>query len=577
LERLRWRARTDFSSHTLSAEVTLEFAAGRSGPVDLDTRGLDIESVRRGSATDDTGIGAELPFTLAEPEPILGQRLRVELPEGERRLHIRYRTRPDASALQWLSPAQTSGQHPFLYSQCQAIHARSVIPLQDTPRVRIRYEATLEVPEALTALMAADALSRKPLESGWVAFSFRIEEPIPPYLLAFAVGHLRSADLGPRSRVWAEPEVVDAAAYEFARVEELVRSAEQLLGAYDWGRFDLLLLPAAFPYGGMENPKLTFLTPTLIAGDRSLVDVVAHELSHSWTGNLVSNASAEHFWLNEGFTVFVERKILAAVEGREAAELHAAIGRRALEDAFADFKDHPELTQLRTRMSGLDPDEVFSSVPYEKGCLFLRALEESVGEAAFAQFLKRYMARFRFQSITTDEMLEFVRVELPGALERIDAPSWIDAPGLPKSAPIPRSSKLDAIVALGQQLPKAGQARAWSPAEWQVYLGQLKPPLSSEQLRELDEQFKLTASTNYEVLVGWLAVALRSGYAPAVSRTEKVLGQVGRSKYLRALYGALCSRAETRPLARTWLDRYRASYHAIAVQRIEAFLQRQGA
>ncbi|MCW5808024.1 MAG: M1 family peptidase, partial [Deltaproteobacteria bacterium] len=374
---LDWRARVDFATRTLVAEARLHLRAASTGNLDLDTRGLAIEGVFDGE-------GRQLAYTLHPEEPILGSRLEVALVAPTEVVKIRYRTSPEASALQWLEPAQTAGGTlPFLFSQCQAIHARSVVPLQDTPRLRIRFTAELEVPADLVAVMAAADRGR----AGNVA-RFEMPEAIPPYLIAFAVGDLATRDLSRRARVVAEPSLLVAAAEEFAGVEAMIAAAEALFGPYDWERFDMLVMPSSFPYGGMENPRLTFLTPTLIAGDRSNVNVVGHELAHAWTGNLVTNANAEHFWLNEGFTVYAERRIIEALEGRELAELHAALGRRELDAAIARFGSRPELTKLRTQLAGVDPDEAFSLVPYEKGYLFLRALEEAAGRGKFDAWLR---------------------------------------------------------------------------------------------------------------------------------------------------------------------------------------------
>ena len=422
---LTWRARVDFDARVLDAEAIYDVAG--PGLVDLDTRDLDIARV-----TDQDG--ATLAFELAAPDAILGSRLRIHLGESTRGVHVHYRTSTTASALQWLTPAQTfGGQHPFLFSQCQAIHARSVVPVQDTPRLRITYRAELDVPAHLRSLMAAAFVERRLADGGERAIdSWSMPQPIPPYLFAFAVGDLDSRELGPRSRVWAEPGVVDRAAWEFAGVDSMITAAEALFGPYDWDRFDILTMPPSFPYGGMENPRLTFLTPTLLAGDRSLVNVLGHELAHSWTGNLVSNASAEHFWLNEGFTVFAERRILEAVAGPEVTAMHAAIGRRELDRAIERFKDHPALTRLHTELEGVDPDEAFSSIPYEKGYLFLRTLEEAVGRDAFSVFLRKYITHFRFQAITTDDFLAFLRAELPAAVERVDVEAWVRGTGVPE-------------------------------------------------------------------------------------------------------------------------------------------------
>ncbi|HZW88274.1 MAG TPA: leukotriene A4 hydrolase C-terminal domain-containing protein, partial [Myxococcaceae bacterium] len=425
---------------------------------------------------------------------------------------------------------------------------------------------------ALRGLMAAGAVGRE-VQGDRAVERYRMDEPIPPYLFAFAVGDLDARDLGPRSRVWAEPSVVVRAAHEFAGVDRMLTSAESLFGPYPWGRFDLLVLPPSFPYGGMENPRLTFLTPTLLTGDRSLVNVVAHELSHSWTGNLVSNATAEDFWLNEGFTVFAERRILEVLEGPEMVALHAAVGRQALDEAVTNFRDRPQLTRLRTRLQGVDPDDAFSQVPYEKGYLFLRALEDAVGRPAFDRFLKRYMEAFRFQSVTTEELLEFIRAELPGALEAVNAPSWIDGEGVPAEAPVARSSRLEQVERLATELPPP-TAKEWSPWEWQVYLNHLPRPAQPELLAALDQRFQLTEAPNPEVLVAWLTVAIRSGYVPAVRRAETLLGEVGRMKYLKPLYAALIAGPGTRSLADAWAQRYRKRYHVIAAAGVESLLRK---
>jgi aminopeptidase N len=558
-------ARVDFATRTLHAEVELAFRAPGGGALDLDTRDLAIDGV-----TDQDGRA--LAFVLHPAEPILGARLAIELPPATRAVRIRYRTAPEASALQWLEPAQTSGgRHPYLFSQCQALHARSVVPLQDTPRVRVRYTAELTIPRALRAVMAAAPRGRD--EDGELATErYEMPQPIPPYLLAFAVGDLASRDLSPRSRVWAEPGVLDRAAYEFADVEKMMEAAETLFGPYDWERFDILTMPPSFPYGGMENPRLTFLTPTLIAGDRSLVSVLAHELAHSWTGNLVTNENAEHFWLNEGFTVYAERRIVEVLYGVDEAELQAAIGRRELDEAIARFARTPELTRLRTRLADVDPDEAFSQVPYEKGYLFLRTLEEAAGRDAFSRWLQSYLQAFRFGAITTDDFTAHLEGKLPGLLEQVEAPRWLDREGVPENAARARSARLDAIEALAGAPPPADVARAWTPTEWQLYLESVKRPASPELCAALDA-YGLTESTNYEVLVSWLVLALSSGYHRVVPRVEQVLTAVGRMRYLRPLYKALAADERTRPLARQLYERLAAGYHPISRQVVESVLR----
>lgn len=566
-ESLDWKARVDFRTHRLHAEVTLTLKEASAGPLDLDTRDLDIRAVVDAQ-------GKPLPFHLAPPEPILGSRLRVELPAGLRQLTVRYRTSPQASALQWLTPSQTAGgQHPFLFSQCQAIHARSVIPLQDTPRIRIRYKAALTIPKALKAVMAAGFVRREE-PSVEAVEHYEMPQPIPPYLLAFAVGSLAAKELGPRSRVWAEPELLENAASEFEDVDAMLRVAEGLFGRYDWERFDLLTMPPSFPYGGMENPRLTFLTPTLLAGDKSLVNVVAHELAHSWTGNLVTNASAEHFWLNESFTVFAERRILEALEGTEKATLHAALGRRSLETAIEHFRAHPQLTALRTHLTGIDPDDVFSQIPYEKGYLMLCAMEATVGRPAFDKYLRKYIDTFRFQALTTEDWVAFTERELPGVLAKVNGEGYLHQPGIPTSAPSPRSRRLEDLQRLLGTVPSQEAVKEWTPAEWQLFLEWMPSGTSRDTLRALDDRFQFTKSTNSEVLVSWLVAALRAQYPPALERAEAFLGEVGRMKYLKPLYSTLHSSKEYRSKAREIFQKYAERYHPIARQGIEGILAR---
>jgi leukotriene-A4 hydrolase len=551
---LDWKATVDFEKHILRASAKLTFAAParQVGPLDLDTRGLVIQKI-----TD--AEGHTLNYELASAEEVFGQKLRIALPAGIKSILIEYQTSPDASALQWLTPAQTAGgKQPFLFSQCQAIHARSLIPVQDTPRNRIRYRAELTVPRELRALMAAGFVSRE--ERGTQAIErYEMPQPIPPYLFALAVGELVSKDLGPRSRVWSEPAWIERSAYEFAQVDQMLTAAENLFGPYDWERFDFLVLPPSFPYGGMENPRLTFLTPTLLAGDRSLVDVLAHELAHSWAGNLITNATAEHFWLNEGLTVYAERRIVEALHGKDVAAISAANGWKSLEEAIENFKD----------LNGVDPDAAYSVVPYEKGYLLFLAMEIAMGRQNFDRFLKNYLEHFRFKSITTEEFIEFTRREAPGILDKIEATNYFDGVGIPPNAIRPKSQRLDAIAALGADLPSAAQAKAWTVPEWCVWLAHL-PTLTPGRCQEIDSLFKLTQSGNYEILVGWLENAVPAGYAPALDRAEQVLGQVGRMKYLKPLYRAIAKQDAKR--AATIFDKNRRGYHPIAVQTVSAIL-----
>jgi leukotriene A-4 hydrolase/aminopeptidase len=561
----RWalQLKADFGRRILEGSITLQFVKPGAGPLDLDTRGLDIHGVQ-------TASGAPVTFTLDPEEPILGSRLRLELPPNTAAVTVDYATRPDSSALQWLDPAQTEGKlHPFLFSQCQAIHARAMVPCQDSPGARVAYTAEITIPGSLAAVMSAGPEGDTHNSDGTHTFKFRMPQPIPPYLLALAVGHLESRDLSPRARVWAEPETVEKAAWEFAEVETFIQKAEGLFGPYDWDRYDMLVLPPSFPYGGMENPRMTFLTPTLLAGDRSLVDVVAHELAHSWTGNLVTNATAEHFWLNEGWTVWAERRILQALHGDEVAAMGWALGQKALDDSLTRFEKEPQLTVLRTHLKGVDPDDAFSSIPYEKGARFIRALELAAGPEAFEAFLQEYMDVFRFRAITTEQFCQFVEAQLPGLLRKVEADVWIHLPGMPKNAPVFRSATLDTLTERGagwhegkRADPK--QVASWNPTELLIYLQNVPRPLSEADCAALDGSLALMDRGNYEILVEWLCIAAASGYEPAFPRIREVLIRIGRMKYLRPLYKALGATAATRDLARSIFAEASPGYHGLS-------------
>jgi leukotriene-A4 hydrolase len=568
---LEWDALVDFKEKRLTATVTLHFreAARSATPLDLDARGLEVSTVTSLS-------GSALSWEQLAADPILGTPLRIQIPEGATGVQLSYRTGPDASALQWLEPSMThGGKQPFLFSQCQAIHARSVVPCQDTPARRVSYRASLSVPAGLVAVMAA-APTRSESKEGRTTFHFEMPQVIPPYLLAFAVGDLASKELSPRSRVWSEPGLVDSAAWEFTDVERHITAAESLFGAYDWERFDLLVMPPSFPYGGMENPRLTFLTPTLLAGDRSMVNVVAHELAHSWTGNLVTNVNAEHFWLNEGFTVFAERRILEALEGLEVAELHAALGRNDLDDAVARFEKNgtPELTKLRTKLDGIDPDEAFSVVPYEKGYLLLRALEAAGGRANFDALLKSWLAKNRFGSVNTDDFIAHCEKSSPGLLAKVHAMKWIDEPGIPADAPRATSKRLEGVKALLGTVPETEAVKSWSSIEWQLFLEWSPRSMTADQLAQLDARFAFSTAKNTEVLVGWFLLSLQSGSELVLPQVEAFLGRVGRMKYLKPLYAALHGRASTRELARRIFEKNTDRLHPIARQVISNLLSK---
>ncbi len=573
LQHVDWSAVVDFGSRTLECSALLRF--DRSGVVDLDTRDLTLLAVT-------TMLGVPLEYELAPAEPVIGSRLRVTMPEGTDTMRISYITSPNASALQWLTPEQTQGKrHPFLFSQGECIHTRSFLPCQDSPGVRFTYEAEIKVPAPLRGLMAAGHVAREPhVPSGLWIERWRMDHPIPAYLIALAVGELESRDITPRSRVWAEPEVVEMAASDFRDVGAMMEVAERLYGPYDWERFDMLVLPPSFPYGGMENPRLTFLTPAIVTGDRSMVSVVGHELAHSWTGNLVTNATWRDFWLNEGWTTYVQWRIREALVGKDETALEMEILQRKFQrdlEAFAQ-KDQPERTALGTFLPGtVDPDDTFSRVPYFKGALFFVALERAVGRERFDAFVRKYIARFRFKSLTTPELLDFIASELPGALESVQAWRWVYEPWLPDAVPAIESPLIEAVsqCASAGELPTQDDGQRWSDPQWILYLELLPRGRSKAAFAAaLDGRFGLSDRANTEVRWSYLLFAVETDYMVDAVRekVERFLASQGRVKYLRPLYRAMAKIPNGPAWAREVFDRCKPGYHPIAVSVIGKIL-----
>ncbi|KAM3303239.1 leucine aminopeptidase [Capsicum chacoense] len=583
----------DFPSSTISSATLLSLPSPYSGPLTLDTRSLSVSSV-----LDPLSL-SQLPFSLSpsQPDPILGQSLTISL-SNQTQVLILSQTSPLSSALQWLSPPQTFNKtHPFVYTQCQSIHARSIFPCQDTPAARVKYSAKLNIPRQLSAVMAARHVERRsPLlseaqgvceDSVWcgddrMVEEFVMEQPIPPYLFAFAVGELGFREMGPRTRVYAEavPEVLDAAATEFAGTEEMIQVGERLFGPYDWERFDLLVLPPSFPYGGMENPRMVFLTPTVIKGDASGAQVVAHELAHSWTGNLITNKNNDHFWLNEGFTTYAERRIVEAVQGEDIAALNIGIGWRGLVEEMERFKDNMEFTKLKTNQAGVDPDDVYSQVPYEKGFQFLWRIERQIGRPAFDDFLKKYIATFKFQSIDTDMFLNFLKANIPGIENEIDLKLWTEGTGIPPDAMEPVSNIYSKIVSLANafnqgRMPREDEVADWKGQEWELYLENLPKSVEASQVTALDARYRLSESKDYEVRVAFLQLAISARCRDYYGVVEKTLKEVGRMKYLRPLYTTLVQGAgkeEEKVFARRVFTEACDCYHPIAQGVAEAIL-----
>lgn len=562
----------DFTAQRLSGVVDLKVDRldENARTLVLDTRDL---AVRRIWLLADGRPQQVLPFALGEPVGTLGQALTIDLPAGHRdrsfAVRISYQTRPEASGLQWLTPAQTAGKtDPFLYSQSQAIHARSWIPLQDSPQVRVTYNAEIHTPPGLRAVMSAD---NHPELSADNVYRFAMPQRIPPYLIALAVGKLEFRAIGARTGVYAEPSVVEAAAWEFAETENMVKACESLFGPYRWDRYDLLILPPAFMYGGMENPRLSFITPTVLAGDRSLVSLIAHELAHSWSGNLVTNATWRDFWLNEGFTVFLERRIIDVLYGEKRRDMEDTLGLQSLQRDLRTLEK--PLTVLAVDLRGRDPDDGSNDIPYEKGRLFLGWLQAKVGRDALDQFLKGYFDHFAFQSIATEQFRDYLLANLlaarPGLVATAELDEWLYAPGLPRSAVLPSSDAFARVDAArkqwlaGKLAASALPVAAWSTFEWLHFLNNMPAKLPLAKLAELDAAFKLTSQRNAEIAHSWLLIAIRAGYQPAYPRLEEYLTTIGRRKLVKPLYEALMKTAAGSEFAARVYEIARPGYFSV--------------
>ncbi len=570
--------RADFTQKVLSgrAALTIERAPSAAQIV-LDTRDLVIESVTAAG-------GAPLRFTFGDADPILGRALTIEIPADLKEIVIRYRTSPGAAALQWLQPEQTAGKRqPYLFSQGQAILTRTWIPTQDSPGIRQTYSARITVPRELRAVMSAEQLTPEGVDGpDGRTFEFRLTQPVPPYLIALAVGDIAFQSIGSRTGVFTEGAVLKAAEYEFADLEEMVAAAEKQLGPYRWGRYDLLVLPPSFPFGGMENPRLTFATPTVIAGDRSLVSLVAHELAHSWSGNLVTNATWSDFWLNEGVTTYVERRIMEALYGAERAGILRVLSWRELQDEVARLGAGSADTVLHADLAGRDPDEGMTNIPYEKGSALLDMIEAAVGREPFDAYLRSYFDRFAFKPVTSASFLADLRANLLRGDQDLEArlrlDEWVYKPGIPGNAAAPRSPVLDRVEARAKAFAGGNRAASlatsgWSTQEWQYFLGNLPRVLSAVQLADLDRTHRFTNSGNSEILFAWLRIAIRNHYEPALPAIDRFLTSQGRRKFLRPLYEDLMAEDWGKPEARRIYAKARPLYHAVATSTLDPIVR----
>lgn len=557
----------DFEKKVLSGMATYRIdKSEKSREIWLDTRNLKIEEVTYAD-------GSKANYSWAEEKPFVGKALRVELKESTREFNIRYSTTSGSEAIQWLDAEQTQSKKPFLFTQGQAILSRTWIPIQDSPGIRFTWDAEIQTNPGYLAVMSGRNVTNKN-ESG--LYKAQMELPVPAYLIALAIGDLEFSPIGERCGVYAEPQMLKSAADEFADVEKMLIAAESLYGPYLWGRYDVLVLPPSFPFGGMENPRLTFATPTIIAGDRSLTALIAHELAHSWSGNLVTNSNWNDFWLNEGFTVYFERRIMEALYGADYAGMLEVLGYGDLMSTLQDIgMDSPD-TRLKLSLEGRDPDDGMSDIAYEKGCFLLRYLEQQVGRAAFDAFLKTYFKEFGFKGITTERFLDFLKRKLKLNEVQMEVVNrWIFSPGLPAECIVPSSSRFEAVKLAVQQF-EGGEKKAselptsgWSSHEWLYFIRNLSSQQNEARLSALNNQFGWYTSGNSELRFAWLMNRIQAGDIRALPHAEKFLGEVGRRKFILPMYTALFAQPSMQEEGLKMFKKYKSGYHAVTRNSVE--------
>ena len=565
----------DFDTRTLVGIATyqLDWKDAAATALVLDSRDLTIDKVE---GTDASGAWSPLKFKLDKADPVLGSRFTIATPQRNPEVRVTYTTSPQASGLQWLEPSMTEGkQLPFMFSQSQQIHARSWVPLQDTPSVRYTYSAHVSSRPDVMVLMSADN-DPEALRDG--DYTFKMPQKIPSYLMAIAAGDLTFKRISDRSGVWAEPAMLDKAVREFEDTERMIATAESLYGPYRWDRYDMLVLPPSFPYGGMENPRLTFLTPTVIVGDKTLVALIAHELAHSWSGNLVTFSSAKDAWLNEGFTSYVENRIIEVLYGREQADMENVIERNELKKEFAEID--PKLQALATKPGVLkDPDESSSATVYTKGAWFLQFMEQRYGRDKFDPFLREYFSHFAFQSIDTRQFAAYAEKNLlakyPNVVTQAEFDEWLYQPGIPAGAPLIQARRFGVVDSarlawLGtQQLPPAVITDAWTTQEWVHFIESLPKTLTLEQLAQLDGAYGFTGSLNGEIAQRWYPLAVSNGYTQANEAIAAFLQRIGRRKLIMPTYTALVQTEAGLALAKDVFAKAKPGYHPITTGSVQ--------
>ena len=567
----------DFPQRKLDGQATLklDWKNPRAQSLVLDTRDLKIAKIEALGAD---GNATPLKYALAPRDKQLGSKLTIATPEHPAQVRIVYTTSPAASGLQWLTPAQTADKKlPFMFSQSESIHARSWVPLQDSPAVRFTYDAHVSAPKDVRVVMSAINDATHPLDG---LFDFSQPHPIPSYLLAIGAGDIAVKETGPRSAAYAEPSVVAKAAHEFEDTEKLIATTEQLYGPYAWGRYDILVLPPSFPYGGMENPNMTFATPTVLVGDKSLVSLVSHELAHSWSGNLVTSAGWRDIWLNEGFTTYVRGRITEAVYGKALADEEALLSARALQKNIGAMPTNTQ--KLAPDPRGVGADDALSDVAYDKGSWFLRTLEQRFGRAAFDDYLKGYFNHFAWHSISTEQMLDYMKPNLiekyPGKMRWDEVKAWVYRSGIPKDAPLPDSPRFNTIdheradFLAGKLAADKLGAKGWNTQEWMYFLDRLPDVAPLDKLQQLDAAWHLTGTPNAEIGMRWYSHAIAAGKKDVWTAAAEHMTRIGRLYLTVPLYKAFVKTPDGMAYAEQAYARAKTNYHPMTQQAVEGII-----
>jgi len=571
---LKWNAEVDFESGSISAIANYNIQKyPKATAIILDTKNLHIEKVWRNKKD-------SIDFELKGEDEILGQALHIPINQDTKTISIQYKTSQNAEALQWLNAQQTEGGSPFLFTQSQAILCRSWIPIQDSPGIRFTYEAKVKVPEGNLALMSAE----NPTEMDSTGqYSFKMKQPIPAYLMALAVGNLNYHKTGAETGIYAEPATMEKAVADLEDLQSFLETAEELYGNYRWEQFDVLVLPPSFPFGGMENPRLTFATPTILSGDKSLVSLIAHELAHSWSGNLVTNATWNDFWLNEGFTVYFEYRIMEAMYGKEYSEMLASISLKELQQESQELMDNGNAkdTHLKLDLEGRNPDVGMTSIAYDKGYFFLRYLEELAGRENFDAFLKQYFQENAFESINTEQFLLYLEQNLFG-LYNIELPedlfsNWVYGAGIPDNLPAPNSDKFKKVEQSIEMWLESGnvdtlKTQGWSTHEYLHFFHQLPDSIGYEEVQALDIKFDFSNSGNSEILAEWFLLSVKKEYRLAYAKMEVFLIKTGRKKFLMPIYGELIKTESGKNIAQNIYKKARQNYHYVSYNSLDRLL-----